>query len=111
MEKDADGFYTPKADDIRPAATEEVKEEAKPTVPTSESGTQSSLSTLYFPLCSRYAQPAPISFPQLSKSRYTDLSKHLGPFVLRLDQVTLADQQADPNSPLYSAKSFEELGL
>lgn len=26
-------------------------------------------------------------------------------------QVTLADQQADPNSPLYSAKTFEELGL
>ncbi len=26
-------------------------------------------------------------------------------------QVTLADQQADPNSPLYSAKSFEALGL
>ncbi|KAI6125033.1 ATP-dependent RNA helicase DBP5 [Pisolithus croceorrhizus] len=25
--------------------------------------------------------------------------------------VTLADQQADPDSPLYSAKSFEELGL
>lgn len=26
-------------------------------------------------------------------------------------QVTLADQQADPNSPLFSIKSFEELGL
>jgi ATP-dependent RNA helicase DDX19/DBP5 len=26
-------------------------------------------------------------------------------------QVTLADQQQDPNSPLYSAKTFEELGL
>lgn len=26
-------------------------------------------------------------------------------------QVTLADQQADPNSPLFSAKSFEQLGL
>ena len=26
-------------------------------------------------------------------------------------QVTLADQQADPNSPLYSAKTFEDLGL
>ncbi len=26
-------------------------------------------------------------------------------------KVTLADQQADPNSPLYSAKTFEELGL
>ncbi|KAJ2934680.1 hypothetical protein H1R20_g2423, partial [Candolleomyces eurysporus] len=25
--------------------------------------------------------------------------------------VTLADQQADPNSPLYSAKTFEELGI
>ncbi|KAJ7650018.1 P-loop containing nucleoside triphosphate hydrolase protein [Roridomyces roridus] len=25
--------------------------------------------------------------------------------------VTLADQQVDPNSPLYSAKTFEELGL
>ena len=28
-----------------------------------------------------------------------------------LGQITLADQQADPNSPLYSAKTFEELGL
>lgn len=26
-------------------------------------------------------------------------------------QVTLADQQADPDSPLYSVKSFDELGL
>lgn len=26
-------------------------------------------------------------------------------------QVTLADQQADPNSPLYSVKSFDDLGL
>lgn len=26
-------------------------------------------------------------------------------------KVTLADQQADPNSPLYSVKSFEQLGL
>ena len=26
-------------------------------------------------------------------------------------QVTLADQQADPNSPLYSIKTFEQLGL
>lgn len=25
--------------------------------------------------------------------------------------MTLADQQADPNSPLYSAKSFEDLNL
>ena len=27
------------------------------------------------------------------------------------NQVTLADQQADPNSPLFSAKSFEDLNL
>lgn len=26
-------------------------------------------------------------------------------------KVTLADQQADPNSPLFSVKSFEQLGL
>jgi ATP-dependent RNA helicase DDX19/DBP5 len=26
-------------------------------------------------------------------------------------QVKLADQQADPNSPLYSVKSFDQLGL
>jgi ATP-dependent RNA helicase DDX19/DBP5 len=26
-------------------------------------------------------------------------------------QVKLADQQADPNSPLYSVKSFDDLGL
>jgi hypothetical protein len=26
-------------------------------------------------------------------------------------EVTLADKQADPNSPLYSVKSFEELNL
>lgn len=25
--------------------------------------------------------------------------------------MTLADQQADPNSPLFSVKSFEQLGL
>jgi ATP-dependent RNA helicase DDX19/DBP5 len=26
-------------------------------------------------------------------------------------QVTLADQQGNPNSPLYSVKTFQELGL
>ena len=26
-------------------------------------------------------------------------------------KITLADQQADPTSPLYSVKSFDELGL
>lgn len=26
-------------------------------------------------------------------------------------QVTLADQQMDPNSPLFSVKSFDQLGL
>lgn len=26
-------------------------------------------------------------------------------------QVTLADQQQDPNSPLFSAKSFDDLNL
>lgn len=44
------------------------------------------------------------------------MSEYVRYFVrTRLDrvlvQVTLADQQADPNSPLYSAKTFEELGL
>ncbi|KAL4066934.1 P-loop containing nucleoside triphosphate hydrolase protein [Scleroderma yunnanense] len=71
MEKDADGFYTPKAD-----GTEEVKEEVKP-----------------------IAEPPP-------ESASTDLLSSTFEVT-----VTLADQQADPNSPLYSAKSFEELGL
>ena len=31
--------------------------------------------------------------------------------VLRAPQVTLADQQQDPNSPLFSAKAFEDLNL
>lgn len=42
-----------------------------------------------------------------------DASKNEGPLhESKYDvQVTLADQQADPNSPLYSVKSFDDLGL
>ncbi|KAI6123533.1 P-loop containing nucleoside triphosphate hydrolase protein [Pisolithus croceorrhizus] len=77
MEKDADGFYTPKADGSKPE--EEAK--AAETQPAAESA------------------PLPTEPP-------TDLFSSTFEVT-----VTLADQQADPDSPLYSAKSFEELGL
>ncbi|KAM0793226.1 RNA helicase required for poly(A+) mRNA export [Microbotryomycetes sp. NB124-2] len=44
----------------------------------------------------------PQGFPKAS-SLLTSLTNEV--------QVTLADQQADPNSPLFSAKSFEDLNL
>ncbi|KAH7884384.1 P-loop containing nucleoside triphosphate hydrolase protein [Phlebopus sp. FC_14] len=72
MEKDADGFYTPKSEDTK-AEEKEIKEEPK---------------------------------PDASPSKTTDLISSTFEVT-----VTLADQQADPNSPLYSAKSFEQLGL
>ncbi|KAI6024837.1 P-loop containing nucleoside triphosphate hydrolase protein [Pisolithus microcarpus] len=77
MEKDADGFYTPKTDGSKPE--EEAK--AVETQPATE--------------------PAPVP-----TSASTDLFSSTFEVT-----VTLADQQADPDSPLYSAKSFEELGL
>lgn len=56
------------------------------------------------------AQLAQIFFRQALKLPYVGLSKQMN-ICLTRDQVTLADQQADPNSPLYSAKTFEQLGL
>ena len=51
------------------------------------------------------------SLSRLSKSRCVTYPLcHSGGIEYVL-QVTLADQQADPNSPLYSAKTFEQLGL
>ncbi|KAI0671460.1 DEAD-domain-containing protein [Trametes maxima] len=49
---------------------------------------------------------APDAAPAPSQDGVTDLIKST--FEV---SVTLADQQADPNSPLFSAKTFEELGL
>ncbi|KAI6025901.1 P-loop containing nucleoside triphosphate hydrolase protein [Pisolithus orientalis] len=77
MEKDADGFYTPKTDGPKP------EEEAK------AAETQPAV------------EPAPAP-----TSATTDLFSSTFEVT-----VTLADQQLDPNSPLYSAKSFEEMGL
>ncbi|KAF9223702.1 DEAD-domain-containing protein [Gyrodon lividus] len=76
MEKDADGFYTPKAADAPAKPQGKEGEEHKPEV----------------------AEATP--------SRTTDLISSTFEVT-----VTLADQQADPNSPLYSVKSFEQLGL
>ncbi|KAH7925845.1 DEAD-domain-containing protein [Leucogyrophana mollusca] len=74
MEKDADGFYTPKPETSTPLAPTDDKEEVKPAEPDQSANTDLIASTFEV-------------------------------------TVTLADQQADPNSPLYSAKTFEELGL
>ncbi|KAG1835111.1 P-loop containing nucleoside triphosphate hydrolase protein [Suillus variegatus] len=79
MEKDADGFYTPKLEASAPLAQAESK------------GTKE-----------EEEQPEPIP----SSSSRTDLIASTFEVT-----VTLADQQADPNSPLFSAKTFEELGL
>ncbi|KAG1739178.1 P-loop containing nucleoside triphosphate hydrolase protein [Suillus paluster] len=75
MEKDADGFYTPKVEGSVPLAQDENKDVTK-----------------------EVEQPA--------QSTRTDLISSTFEVT-----VTLADQQADPNSPLFSAKTFEELGL
>ncbi|KAG2347830.1 DEAD-domain-containing protein [Suillus weaverae] len=79
MEKDADGFYTPKLEASAPLAQDEHK------------GTKE---------VEQPAEPVPPS------SSRTDLIASTFEVT-----VTLADQQADPNSPLFSAKTFEELGL
>jgi ATP-dependent RNA helicase DDX19/DBP5 len=78
MEKDADGFYTPKPE----ASASLTQDDSKDT--------------------KEVEQPEPVP---LSSSR-TDLISSTFEVT-----VTLADQQADPNSPLFSAKTFEELGL
>ncbi|KAG1887074.1 P-loop containing nucleoside triphosphate hydrolase protein [Suillus subluteus] len=79
MEKDADGFYTPKLEESAPLAQDESKDTKEVE-----------------------QQPEPVP----SSSSRTDLIAST--FEV---SVTLADQQADPNSPLFSAKTFEELGL
>ncbi|KAJ7762021.1 P-loop containing nucleoside triphosphate hydrolase protein [Mycena maculata] len=58
----------------------------------------------YTPVASGAAPPKPDGKPQPGPN--SDLIKSTFDVT-----VTLADQQGDPNSPLYSAKTFEELGL
>ncbi|KAI0264367.1 DEAD-domain-containing protein [Gloeopeniophorella convolvens] len=81
MEKDEDGFYTPPAPGAAAAAVA-----AGPSSPAKADD----------------AVPAPTS----SSAEATDLIKSTFDV-----QVTLAQQQEDKSSPLYSVKSFEELGL
>ncbi|GAV99627.1 DEAD-domain-containing protein [Lentinula edodes] len=83
MEKDADGFYTP-APVAVPAAEAEAKPEANPEAKLED----------------EEKAEAP------TESVNTDLINST--FEV---SVTLADQQADSSSPLYSVKTFEELGL
>ncbi|KAG2364605.1 DEAD-domain-containing protein [Suillus spraguei] len=83
MEKDADGFYTPKLEASTPLAQDESKSTKEVEQP----------------------EPVPSSSCACRSSR-TDLITSTFEVT-----VTLADQQADPNSPLFSAKTFEELGL
>ncbi|KAJ3864003.1 DEAD-domain-containing protein [Lentinula novae-zelandiae] len=83
MEKDADGFYTP-APVAVPAAETEAKPEANPEAKLED----------------EEKAEAP------TESVNTDLINST--FEV---SVTLADQQADSSSPLYSVKTFEELGL
>ncbi|KAN0092856.1 P-loop containing nucleoside triphosphate hydrolase protein [Tylopilus felleus] len=77
MEKDAEGFYTPKTDEAaaKPDGKEDEAAKKPEVAEAARSGTSDLLSSTF------------------------EVT------------VTLADQQADPNSPLYSVKSFEQLGL
>ncbi|KAF9007923.1 DEAD-domain-containing protein [Cyathus striatus] len=62
---------------------------------------------------------AAVTSPAKSTTAILEDAKSPGPDISATDlikstfevTVTLADQQQDPNSPLYSAKTFEELGL
>ncbi|KLO07630.1 DEAD-domain-containing protein [Schizopora paradoxa] len=60
------------------------------------------------------SKDASASGPSTNKDSATDAPKAGATDLIKSTfdvQVTLADQQADPNSPLFSVKSFEELGL
>ncbi|THH08885.1 hypothetical protein EW145_g2402 [Phellinidium pouzarii] len=62
------------------------------------------------------AAPKPESTPSTSTAAASEPRKDESPATDLIKssfdvQVTLADQQMDPNSPLFSVKSFEELGL
>ncbi|RXW25556.1 hypothetical protein EST38_g375 [Candolleomyces aberdarensis] len=85
MQKDEDGFFVPAPSGSQAAPkdpSEPGKAEEAPPKPA--------------------AAPATLEEPPAG----TDLIKSTFEVT-----VTLADQQADPNSPLYSAKTFEELGI
>ncbi|ETW83295.1 hypothetical protein HETIRDRAFT_450911 [Heterobasidion irregulare TC 32-1] len=92
MEKDADGFYTPVVPaDPAPPAEPAPAPPTEPPTPVPD------------PPADEAVSPDKIGSPSQSA---TDLIKST--FEVH---VTLADQQQDPNSPLFSAKTFEELGL
>lgn len=126
MHKDADGFYTaascespasiPPCDPSpmsNPATEPPAEDAASPSHP--DAGKQQTPHIIQHLTVRNDTQLQTSSSP-LSRSRY--VYARLGEqrrVVELLDrdgfQVTLADQQADPNSPLFSAKTFEELGL
>ncbi|EMD33959.1 hypothetical protein CERSUDRAFT_97883 [Gelatoporia subvermispora B] len=83
MEKDADGFYTPAA--AAPAAPTDETKEKEPVKEVEKGGEKEG---------------------EGEQDPETDLIQSTFDV-----EVTLADQQADPNSPLFSVKTFEELGL
>ncbi|KAI0091049.1 DEAD-domain-containing protein [Irpex rosettiformis] len=85
MEKDADGFYS--ATDASPSKPEEP-----PATASAEAETKAKVDA------EAEAEAEAEARTDLIKSNF-EVS------------ITLADQQADPNSPLFSAKTFEELGL
>ncbi|KAJ2918489.1 hypothetical protein MD484_g1951, partial [Candolleomyces efflorescens] len=87
MQKDEDGFFVP-APSGSQAAPSDSKESSKPEDAPPKPAAAAATAALEEP-------PAA-----------TDLIKSTFEVT-----VTLADQQADPNSPLFSAKTFEELGL
>ncbi|OBZ72162.1 ATP-dependent RNA helicase DBP5 [Grifola frondosa] len=86
MEKDADGFYTPAASTAAAAPTPA-------------------------PAAAPVALVVPADTPSDAQDEVAaGITSELIKSSFEVS-VTLADQQADPNSPLYSAKTFEELGL
>ncbi|KAI0033536.1 DEAD-domain-containing protein [Vararia minispora EC-137] len=91
MEKDADGFYT--ADAAKPSASRALHLYFKTQWFTAESKSESVPSE-----ATEWQKDPEVAATDLIKSDYEVM-------------VTLADQQLDPSSPLYSVRTFEELGL
>jgi len=56
------------------------------------------------------AEESTLAQAQTDGSREPENGGHLAETEYKVE-VKLADMQADPNNPLYSAKSFEELAL
>lgn len=84
---------------------------ASGSVPLEEHSEHAFFSKVWIALTAHSPDDQRAAHVELRSNRASRLAAPHATRLPRRMQVTLADQQGNPNSPLYSAKTFQELGL